>query len=75
MLRPVGTRCLRGDEAVQGEGMDGCIGIHHEQILVERRVDTNDVLDLVVDLELQGVHGSVEVDLAEDQQLRPLAWR
>ena len=54
---------LRGDEAVQREGMDSSIGIHHEQVLVESRVDTDDILDLVVHFELEGVHGRVEVDL------------
>ena len=54
---------LRRDQPVQRERMDGSIGSNREQVLVERRIDTNDVLDLVIDLELQRVHRSVEVDL------------
>ena len=59
---------LRRDQPVQRQRMDGSIGIDREQVLVERRIDTNDILDLVVDLELQGVHRSVEVNLEEVQQ-------
>ena len=54
---------LRGDQPVQGERRDSGIGIHHEHILVEGRVDTDDVLDLVVHLELKRVHRRIEVDL------------
>ena len=41
------------------------VGIDHKQILVERGINTDDVLDLVVDFELQGVHWRIEVDLEE----------
>lgn len=54
---------LRRDQAIQGEWRDGCISINHEHVLVERRIDTDDVLDLVVDLQLERVHWRIEVDL------------
>ena len=54
---------LRGDEAVQREGMDSSIGIHHEHVLVEGRVDTNDVLDLMINLKFQWIHRRVKVNL------------
>jgi hypothetical protein len=54
---------IRRDEAVDRVRLDGGVGIHHEQILIERRVHTNDVLDLVVHLELERVHRCVEMDL------------
>ena len=54
---------LRGDESVQRQRCDGRIGVNHEHVLIERRVDTDDVLDLVVDFQLERVHRSVEVDL------------
>ena len=60
---------LRRDKTIQGERRDSRIGIHHEDVLVEGRVDTNDVLDLVVDLKLERVHWRVEVDLTVLQQL------
>ena len=55
---------LRRDETIEGKRRDRGISINHEQVLVEGRIDSNDVLDLVVDLEFQRVHGGVEVDLA-----------
>ena len=60
---------LRRDQSIQRHRVNGCIGINHEHVLVERRVDTDDVLDLVVDLKLEWVHWRVEVDLTVLQQL------
>lgn len=54
---------LRRDETIEGKRRDRGISINHEQVLVEGRIDSNDVLDLVVDLEFQRVHGGVEVNL------------
>ena len=55
---------LRRDKTIEGKRRDRGISINHEQVLVEGRIDSNDVLDLVVDLEFQRVHGGVEVNLA-----------
>ena len=41
------------------------IGIHHEDVLVEGGVDSDDVAHLVVNFELEGIHRSVEVDSVE----------
>ena len=48
---------LRGDEAVDRVGLHCSIGIDHEHVLVESRVDTDDILDLVIHFQLEGVHG------------------
>ena len=48
-----------------GKSVTYCVSIHSEDILVERRVDTNDIPHLVVDLELEGRHRSVEVHTVE----------
>ena len=45
--------------------VDGRVGVDGEQVLVETRVDSNHILDLVVHLELDRVHRRVEVDLKE----------
>ena len=44
--------------------MHRSISIDSQYVLVESRVDTNNVLDLVIHLELQGIHGSIEMNLA-----------
>ena len=62
VIREYETR-LRRDETIEGKRRDRGISINHEQVLVEGRIDSNDVLDLVVDLEFQRVHGGVEVNL------------
>lgn len=54
---------VRRNQAVDRQRVYNSVGIHHEQILVERRVNADDILYLVVDLELQRIHGRVEVDL------------
>ena len=59
---------LRRDETVQGERSDSRIGINHEHVLVECRIDTNDVLDLVVDLQLQRIHRRIEVNLEKEKE-------
>ena len=41
------------------------IGIDLEEVLVEGRVDSDDVPHLMVNLEFQGSHGSVEVNSVE----------
>lgn len=58
-----------------------CIGIHHEDILIESWVDSDDVAHLVVDLKLEGIHRGVKVDsveVVEEQDLRvtlaTVAW-
>ena len=60
---------LRGDEPVDRHLIHSRIGIHSQNVFVERRIDTDDVLDLVVDLKLERVHWRVEVDLTVLQQL------
>ena len=54
---------LRRDETIEGKRRDRGISINHEQILIERRVNTNDILDLMIHFQLQWVHRSVKVDL------------
>lgn len=54
---------VRRNQAVDRQRVYNSVGIHHEQIFVERRVNADDILYLVVDLELQRIHGRVEVDL------------
>ena len=41
------------------------IGVHHEDVLVEGGVDSDDVAHLVVNFELEGIHRGVEVDPVE----------
>ena len=41
------------------------VGIDSEDVLVERRVDTNHIAHLVIDLQLERSHRSVEVDPIE----------
>jgi hypothetical protein len=41
------------------------ISVDGENVLVERGVDTDDVPHLVIDLELERVHGQIEVDAVE----------
>ena len=41
------------------------IGINSEDVLVERRVDTDDIAHLVVDLELKWAHWRIEMDTVE----------
>ena len=43
--------------------MNRRIGIDHEHVFVESWVDSNDVLDLVVHLQFQGVHRGAEMNL------------
>jgi hypothetical protein len=59
----------RRDEMAQRSIIDGRIGIDGEEVLVEGRVDTDDVLDLVVHLELERVHRRVEVDLKKGAKI------
>jgi hypothetical protein len=53
----------RRDETVEGYRGDGGIGIDSKDILVEGRVDTDYVLDLMVYLEFERTHRRSEVDL------------
>jgi hypothetical protein len=48
---------LRRNKAIYGQGLDSCISVNREQIFIERRIDTNNVLYLMVHLELQWIHG------------------
>jgi hypothetical protein len=48
---------LRRNEAIYGQGLDGCISVNRKQVFIERRIDTNDVLYLMIHLELQRIHG------------------
>ena len=48
--------------------MHGSIGIHHEQILVECRIDADYILDLMVYFKLQWIHGRIEMDLRHCQR-------
>ena len=52
---------VRRDKAVHRQRRYRSVGINHETVLVERGVDTNDVLDLVINLKLQRIHGGIEV--------------
>jgi hypothetical protein len=54
---------VRGNQAVDGKRIDRCISINHEQIFVEGRIDSNHILDLVVDFQFERVHWTVEMDL------------
>ena len=56
-------RNARGYQSIEGKRLNSRVGIHHENIFIERRIDTNNILDLVEHLELEGSHGRVEVDL------------
>jgi hypothetical protein len=71
------------DEAIQRVWRDGLgkvstslgawdqahsIRVHHKDVLVKGRVNANDVSHLVIDFELQRVHGSIEVDPVEIMQ-------
>jgi hypothetical protein len=48
------------------------IGIHHENILVKRRINANEFSHLMVDLKLQRVHRSIEVNAVEIMQEQDL---
>ena len=57
------------------------IGIDSEQVLIERRVNTNNIPHLVVNLEFQGRHRGIEVytvQVMHDKNLRitlaTIAW-
>jgi hypothetical protein len=50
-------------EPIDGHGVHSSVGVHCKQVLVESWVDTNDVFDLMVHLQLQRVHGSIKVNL------------
>lgn len=54
---------LRRDQPVDRIRLHCCISIDRKQILEERRVDTNHILDLVVHLQFERVHGRTEVNL------------
>lgn len=58
---------LRRDETIDGEGIDGGISVHHEEIFIECGVDTDDIFNLMIHFELQWVHRRVEMDLSYDQ--------
>ena len=45
--------------------MDRSIRINHEEILVKRGVNANNILDLVVHLKFERVHRRVEMNLYE----------
>jgi hypothetical protein len=55
-----------GDEVVEAFGVNGRVGVDGEKVLVERRIDTDDVLDLVVDFEFGGSHRRVEMNTVEE---------
>ena len=44
--------------------------MHHENVLREGEVDSDDVTHLVADLELGGIHRGVEVEVVEEQDPR-----
>lgn len=49
------------------------ISVHHENVLVEGGVDSDDIAHLVVNFELEGIHRGVEVDsiqVMQEQDLR-----
>jgi hypothetical protein len=55
-----------GNETVQGVFLDTSIGINHKKILVEFRIHTDDVVDLMEHLKLKRRHGSAVVDTVEE---------
>ena len=55
---------LRGDQTVQRKWCDCRIGVDHENVFVEGRIDTDNVLDLMVNLKFQWIHRRVKVNLA-----------
>lgn len=57
---------LRRDETIDRERVNCSIGIYHEQVFVECWVNSNNVLNLVIHLQLERAHRRVKVDL-EDQ--------
>lgn len=54
---------VRRDKPIERKWIDRSISVNHEHVFVERRVHTNNILDLVVNFELQRVHRCVEMDL------------
>ena len=56
-------RNLRRYQAIQGKSINNCIGIHHEKIFIEGWIDTNNILDLMVNLKFQWIHRRVKVNL------------
>ena len=54
----------RRDKPVERKRINRGIGINHENVFVERWVHANYVFDLVINLEFQGIHRGVEVDLS-----------
>lgn len=69
------TLCGSGFSSLDGRIIRNttyCISINHENILVEGRVDADDVAHLVVYFELQRRHGSIKVhavEVVEEQDL------
>lgn len=53
----------RRDQPVQGQLFNSRISIDHEEILVKARIDTDNILDQVVHLELERVHWGIKVYL------------
>src|ERR1700753_171113 len=62
-IDPSIEKYVRGDETIEGHGINRGVGIRHEHIFVECWIHTDDVLDLVINFELQWVHRRGEVDL------------
>lgn len=52
-----------GYETVQREWIHDRISVNHEYIFVECGVDTNDILDLMIHLQLKWIHWRPEVNL------------
>ncbi len=48
------------------------ICVHHEDVLVEGGVNSDDVAHLVVNFELEGIHRGVEVDSVEVMEKQDL---
>ena len=59
-------RYSRRDKPIERERINRSVGINHENVFIERRVHTNYVLDLVINLEFQRVHRGVEVNLGPE---------
>ena len=61
----------RRDQTIQRVRFDCRIGVDGKYVLIERWIDTNDVLDLVVHLQLKRTHGGVEVNLSDAHRVSP----
>lgn len=48
---------LRGDEAIDRERINSRISVNRQDVFIEGWVDTDDILNLMIHLQLHWVHG------------------